>query len=497
MATEELKTVFSASGHGETVGAFNRLGSAARTAGAAMAGIGAAAIGGMTALTMGAINVAGQFQTLQVRLNSVMGSAKAGKDAFAWATDFAKKTPFELTDVVDAMTTMKALGLDAKRDLGTIGDAASALGLGADGVRRITMQLAQMKNIGKASMEDLRVLAEAGIPVFDILQQKFHLTGNQMKRIGELGLAAQPVINALLNGMDARFGGGMAAQMSTLTGKLSNLKDAWNQLLARIGDKLMPQLLSALDKLTAFIGSEGATNMGLKFASYIAAAVDTLWNKGKEIADMLLNRIELPTWALTLLKAFWELARFLSNNVLFAAQMIARLNPFSGMSDEIKGFRASANAEFEARSKDIDSRYARSQADSAKREGIWDMFKESQKRYLNMFTNGQGGFIAPEIKGGRGGTRPVDMTGMPGYGAGKGTGTAERFLLGGGEFAQKWAKGVATATGKGTPAITLTWRNQSTDSIVKGVQSGIKDVLQQMFTDRATLSVLKAALSGV
>src|SRR5205823_99725 len=78
---------------------------------------------------------------------------------------------------------------------------------------------------GKVSMEEIRQLAETGLPVFDILRDKLGLTAEQIQDIGNQGVSSDKAISALLQGFDERFGGAMDAQSKTALGLLSTLKD--------------------------------------------------------------------------------------------------------------------------------------------------------------------------------------------------------------------------------------------------------------------------------
>jgi phage tail tape-measure protein len=55
--------------------------------------------------------------------------------------------------------------------------------------------------------EEMRQLAEAGIPAYDILQEKLGLTYKQLQNLGDEAIPASVAINALVDGITERFGG--------------------------------------------------------------------------------------------------------------------------------------------------------------------------------------------------------------------------------------------------------------------------------------------------
>lgn len=256
MATtvDTLVTQFKVTGYGDVVGAFQGVGRSAAAAAASVAAV-TATVSGIVALGVNAVKTAAQFQVMRSRMDTLFGSAAKGKEAFDWAVKFADLTPYDPQGVVEAVSSMKALGLSPFRDLATIGDTASALQLGVDGINRVTLALGQMKAAGKANGQDLRQLMQAGIPVNKILQTQLGLTGDQLRRIGDLGLSADTTINALLNGMDEAFGGAMANQMKGITGQVSNMEAAWQKLSATAGQVLIPTITELVEKIEGGISN--------------------------------------------------------------------------------------------------------------------------------------------------------------------------------------------------------------------------------------------------
>ncbi len=173
-----------------------------------------------------------KFQTLQKQLNTVMGSVASGKQAFDWIVQFAQTTPFQLDQVTKSFLQLKAMGVDPTAGaMKAVGDAVAAMGGSAEMLDSVTRAVGQISTKGKASAEELMQLAEAGLPVFDILKEKLHLTGQEVSNIGNLSIDAGTALNALFEGLEERYGGAMSAQMKTLAGSWSNFKDQISRAL--------------------------------------------------------------------------------------------------------------------------------------------------------------------------------------------------------------------------------------------------------------------------
>lgn len=187
-----------------------------------------------------AVKLAADLEQSKIGFTGLLGSAQLADTMLSQLRDFAEKTPFTFVELQDAARRMMALGFAAGEiipTLTTVGDAAGQLGLGAEGIQRITLALGQMRAKGVVSGEEMRQLAEAGIPAWQSLAKTLGTdVATAMKKVEERGVSAQQGVSAIMAGMQERFGGGMAAQAQSLTGLWSNLEDKSQAVLGRIGD---------------------------------------------------------------------------------------------------------------------------------------------------------------------------------------------------------------------------------------------------------------------
>lgn len=69
------------------------------------------------------------FEDMETVLTTLEGSSANAKKAMAWISDFAVKTPYELSDVTEAYKNLVSSGIDPMNgSLLAIGDAAAASG---------------------------------------------------------------------------------------------------------------------------------------------------------------------------------------------------------------------------------------------------------------------------------------------------------------------------------------------------------------------------------
>ena len=181
-----------------------------------------------------------QLQQYTVSLGVLFKSEEKALDIIAQIQDMAAKTPFRFDNLTQAVVQLKTFGFEANELMPTmraIGDAAAASPRGmVDGVQRISYALGQMKSNGKIMAHELRELAMAGIPAWDILAKKTKTSVEEIRHMSRKGeLSAKEFLPMLIAGMNERFGGMMVRQSRTWSGLMSTFKDNTQFALRDIG----------------------------------------------------------------------------------------------------------------------------------------------------------------------------------------------------------------------------------------------------------------------
>lgn len=291
-----------ASGLGDTL---KRLGQNALSVAAGM-GI----FNGLMATFRGLIETGiGWNQMMEVsaaKWETLLGSAQAAQEQLAWMADFAAATPFEYAELDNASSRMKAFGFTIEQTralLGTLGDAAAATGTGSEGIDRITTALGQMNAKTKVQTQEMMQLTEMGIPAWQMLADAMGITTPELMKLVEQGLVpAGKAIPVLVEGMNKAFGGSMAKQAQTFTGRISTLKDNVKMLLGDafkpafgwLSGTALPAVIGLVDKLSAGFkegGFMGAVReaFGPKTAvliENIIGGVRVLWEGFMAVADI-------------------------------------------------------------------------------------------------------------------------------------------------------------------------------------------------------------------
>jgi hypothetical protein len=203
---------------------------------------GALGIGGgvMAAGVVGVASLmkAGEMERYQTQLEVFLGSADKAKTRLAELTNFAKTTPFELPQVVQASKTLEVFtkgALSTGKGLQLVGDVAA--GTGSD-FQETAMWFGRMYD----AMQSGRPFGEATMR----LQEMGAISGADREKIEGLAGAVKDGKMTMVDAWGqattsfSRFSGMMDKQSSTLEGKLSNFSDAVGQGLASVGTAMLP-----------------------------------------------------------------------------------------------------------------------------------------------------------------------------------------------------------------------------------------------------------------
>ena len=244
-----------------------------------------AVVGGLKNAVIGSFELAAALETTTVGFTTMLGSGDAAAAMLSDLKAFADTTPFEFADLTAAASKMVAMGTAAEDVIPTltiVGDTAAGLGLGKAGIDRITLALMQMSSKGKIGGDDLRQLAEAGIPAMKFLADGAGVSTAEMAKLVEKGLVpAKEGVQTLLANMKQDFGGLMAKQAETASGKLSTMKDAVAGLGTEIGKSLVPSVKDGADVII---------EMAISAAEYVAAA-----NGQRDVVAKLSNQVAIGT----------------------------------------------------------------------------------------------------------------------------------------------------------------------------------------------------------
>lgn len=232
--------------------------------------IGTLVAGGMTSLVSSIVQTRGQFQQLGIAFETMLGSASKSKALMDQITNTAAKTPFDLMGVASGAKQLLAYGASADK----VNDTLVRLGNIASG---LSIPLGDMVYLygttqtqGRLFTQDVRQFMGRGIPLVKEMATMLGKTEEEINNMVTAGKIGFPEVEKVINKMTdsgGQFFNLMEKQSKSLTGMISNLGDAWD---------------SAMNKLGA--DNQDVFAAGIEGASYLVENLDDILRIVKAIA---------------------------------------------------------------------------------------------------------------------------------------------------------------------------------------------------------------------
>jgi tape measure domain-containing protein len=221
-----------------------------------------------------------EFQNLTVRLETFVAgdildsgqvesftealelAGPQAEELFGWIQQIALQAPFSTSDIADAMTMGRAWGFnteEAKKLTEQVIDFAAGMGFSGEEMDRVIKALGQMKSLGRVAGQELLQLANAGVPVSDIMEEirlELGLTIDEFEKLRmKGGVSAEMFFEKWDDLVANRFEGSAERMGRTISGvriRMKNLIDTTlgYDVVRPILDSVAGKLADILDALT-------------------------------------------------------------------------------------------------------------------------------------------------------------------------------------------------------------------------------------------------------
>lgn len=173
-----------------------------------------------------------QLESYTTGFTNMLGSAEAAKAAMDAIQEDAARTPFDVASLTQANQLLISAGENAgysRKVIMALGDAVSATGGGNAELSRMSANLQQIANVGKASAIDIKQFAYAGINIYQVLAD---YTGKSVQEVQKMTISYDLLSQALIAASEegGRYYNAMDTQSQTMNGRVSTLKDNVSQL---------------------------------------------------------------------------------------------------------------------------------------------------------------------------------------------------------------------------------------------------------------------------
>jgi hypothetical protein len=274
------------------------------------------------------MQVRGQFQQTEMAFKTMLQSEEKADALMKQLIRTAAVTPFGVEDVTEGAKQLLAFNVaaeDVNKTLIGLGDVAAGMGLN---LKDLVMLYGTTIAKGKMDTMDLYQFLNRGIPIADEIAKVMGLdVTNAIKEVQKQIKAGKVTSDIFIQAMQnmsaegSKFGGLMEAQSKTITGQISNIEDAIEQMFNELGKS-----------------QEGVINTGLGIVSTLVENWETV---GKVLmtvvaaygaykaAVIAMIAIEKARIAIGSAQAFLSLARSISSakDAMLLFNMATSANP--------------------------------------------------------------------------------------------------------------------------------------------------------------------------
>lgn len=210
----------------------------------------------LVAMGIVALKNAGNFEKQTVAFETLLGNAQAAKKLLRDIEDFAATTPFQLPGLLEGSKRLIAFGIGADEVVGKMTNLGNAAMGNQAILDRLTLAYGKLRAKGKATLEELNMFMEAGVPILDELAKMYGVTTEEMfEMISQGKIGFDQVDKALTNLTTGagKFAGMIEKQSKTLAGLWSTLKDNLGILGREIMETVLPALKSFIERITKLV----------------------------------------------------------------------------------------------------------------------------------------------------------------------------------------------------------------------------------------------------
>lgn len=274
------------------------------------------------------MQVRGQFQQTEMAFKTMLQSEEKADALMKQLIRTAAVTPFGVEDVTEGAKQLLAFNVaaeDVNKTLIGLGDVAAGMGLN---LKDLVMLYGTTIAKGKMDTMDLYQFLNRGIPIADEIAKVMGLdVTNAIKEVQKQIKAGKVTSDIFIQAMQSmtaegsKFGGLMEAQSKTITGQISNIKDAIEQMFNDLGKSQEGVINTGLGVVSTLV--ENWETVGKVLMTVVAAY------GAYKAAVITMIAIEKARIAIGSAQAFLSLARSISSakDAMLLFNMATSANP--------------------------------------------------------------------------------------------------------------------------------------------------------------------------
>lgn len=200
--------------------------------------------------------VHGEFQQIEIALETILGNEREAATLMNQLRETAAKTPFDMKGIANGAKQLLAYGEDAA----TVNETLIKLGNIAAGLSQPLGDLVYLYGTtmtqGRLYTQDFNQFVGRGIPMIKELAEYFGVAESEVRGLVEAGKVGFPEVQAVISSLTEEGGmffNLMEKQSTYVIGKISNLGDAWDAALDKMGESSEGFIYTGIEGLTYLV----------------------------------------------------------------------------------------------------------------------------------------------------------------------------------------------------------------------------------------------------
>ena len=271
------------------------------------------------------IKVRGEFQQLDIALTTMIGNKEEADRLMRQVVQYAATTPFNLTDIGQGVKQLKAYQFEVKElipTLNRLGNVAAGLSVP---LNDLIYLYGTSRAQGRLFARDIQQFAGRGVPIISELSKILKVAEKDVMDLVSAGKVGFPELEKVFQNLTdegGMFFDLMDKQSQSITGRISNVQDAWDQMLNQIGQE-----------------NEGVIYRGIGFVGTLIDNYEELLDVLKILvatygsyraAILLVNIAQKAQVVMGAVQAWFQLARGIktAKDAQIAFNLATKANPF-------------------------------------------------------------------------------------------------------------------------------------------------------------------------
>lgn len=203
-----------------------------------------------------AIEARSRIEQLEVSFSTLLGSQAQANALLQEIREYGTVTPYDTEGLAQAARLMLSYGMATNKVMPTLrmlGDISMG---DKEKLQSLTLAFSQMSASGRVCKEDLNQMVNAGFNPLQIISEE---TGESIGELNDKVSAGKISVNQIEQAFisatseGGKFHGMVDNMSNTLSGKIAQMSDGWDNLKASIGGLSSPAVLKAIEIATKTI----------------------------------------------------------------------------------------------------------------------------------------------------------------------------------------------------------------------------------------------------